>query len=120
MLAVIWWGQEYLDQRKAEEAYLASDQKYGGIFQTSDQKISLQPSQIDTEEQIASLLLTRMPKFPCEEARWIANYAPLKDQEIEIRLKKKFPCSIIKRFPLLSRLNEISVLLIQTKDLPSD
>ena len=117
MIGVIWWGQGHLELRKTGEAYLASNQKYGGIFQTSDQGISFQPRQITTEEQIASILITKMPEFPCEEARWIANYAPLKDQEIEVRIKKKFPCTIIKRFPKMSRLNEISVFFIRSQDL---
>lgn len=117
MIGVIWLGQEHFALRKTGEVILASDQKYGGIFQTSDQNISFQPSQILLEEQIASLLLTRMPEFSCEEERWIANYTRLKEPEIEIRLKKKFPCTVIKRFPKLSRLHEISVFLIQSKDL---
>ena len=117
LIALIWFGQNHMDSRRQGTLDLASDQKYGGIFQTSDQGLSFQPRQSRVEEEIAMILKKNLPVFPCEEARWIANYAPLQDQEIEIRLKQQFPCTTLKRFPRMNRLSEISAFLIQTKDL---
>ena len=117
IIGVIWFGQEQLSLRQSRSLVLPSDHMYGRIFQTSDHNISLEPIYLGGVDSIAKIIMENMPTMRCEHARWIADYVQLNNEEIEVRIKQKYPCTIIKRYPKMKLLNEVSAFLINAQDL---
>ena len=117
IFGVIWLGQNQLSLRQSGQIELLSNHTYGEIFQTSDQNISLLPMYSMGLDSIAGVLMDNLPEMTCKSERWIADYAQLNNEEVEIRIKHKYPCTVFKRFPPMRLLNEVSAILITSRDL---
>ena len=76
---------------------LVGDDEYGGLFQTSDNDITLQPKKLFGVQQMAHAISTHLPVQSCHEEQIVLMEGNAMIDEVAIRLSRTHPCTQFKR-----------------------
>jgi len=76
---------------------LVGDDEYGGLFQTSDNDISLQPKKIYGIDHMANAIDSHLPEQNCHEEQIVLMERNAMSDEVAIRVSKNHPCTLFKR-----------------------
>ena len=82
---------------KARGAELVGDDQYGGVFQTSDNDITLSPKRLYGVNELSYAIQSYLPPEECHTEQIVLMEKNAMSDEIAIRASQNNPCTIFKR-----------------------
>jgi len=82
---------------RLEGADLVGDDQYGGVFQTSDNDITLLPKRLYGVNELSHAIQTYLPPEDCHTEQIVLMEKNAMSDEIAIRASQNNPCTIFKR-----------------------
>lgn len=82
---------------RLEGRELVGDDQYGGIFQTSDNDITLQPKRLYGVDDLSHVIQSYLPPSECHLEQIVLMEKNAMADEIAIRVSQTNPCTIFKR-----------------------
>ncbi len=84
-------------QQRLDKVELVGDDQYGGLFQTSDGHLSLEPTRFWGVEELSTTVQEYLPEHDCTKERIVVLEANAMIEEVALRLGQEHPCMQLKR-----------------------